>query len=57
MQETRGLVLTVVSGLSKYKSRMGSIVPGQDDVLGRTVCSVSKNREKRPWKRRGEGKR
>ena len=56
VEETLGLVLTATAELSKYKNRMGSIVPGQDDVLGRTVCSVSENREERRYKRRGKGK-
>lgn len=56
MEETLGLVLTALAGLSKYKNRMGSIVLGQDDVLGRTVCSVSENREERQCERRGKGK-
>lgn len=55
MEETLGLVLTALAGLSKYKNRMGSIVLGQDDVLGRTVC-VSENREERQCERRGKGK-
>lgn len=56
VEETLGLVLTAISGLSKHKNKMGSIVPGQDDVLGRAVRNVSENREKRPCKRRGKGK-
>ena len=56
VEETLGLVLTAISGLSKHKNKVGSIVPGQDDVLGRAVRSVSENREKRPSKRRGKGK-
>lgn len=46
MEETRGLVLTAISGLSKYKNRMGSIVPGQDDVLGE-LCAAFLRIEKK----------